>query len=315
MFENRWHLVCHVSELGAVGDYVCLPLGPRREIAVMNFEGYLHAFDNLCPHRGARIFTELAGNRPPVCGYHGRCARPTTFKSYAWRMVGDWLFVCEADLPMPVDISLSLIERAPVTLKLHSRLQFVMDCHWTVAVENALDLEHVAHVHADGLARLELRSTEIEIGAHGSSVDRMESSSALRFDRLEPFFEALDSDFSPGIAPAHDYVHAFFYPYSALSTTRGFTYSLQNYFPTEDGRTFFMHRLYTARAPARLSPYFEGVRAMNERTFVEDAEICAQVAPNHDSRLGDADARIAAFRARLAVDAPRPASAPMNWGW
>ena len=41
------------------------------EIVVFNDQGTIFVFDNICPHRGARIFDAADGNRILRCGYHG----------------------------------------------------------------------------------------------------------------------------------------------------------------------------------------------------------------------------------------------------
>ena len=70
LIRDYWHLVAHRSELARPGDYVRLdwPLG---ELALFNDEGAVIAFDNLCPHRGARYFVEDAGSGRIACPYHG----------------------------------------------------------------------------------------------------------------------------------------------------------------------------------------------------------------------------------------------------
>lgn len=302
-----WHCVGHVCELANPGDYLVLPVSEDGgEIAVMNYEGYLHAFNNRCPHRGARIFTELFGNRPPICGYHGRCAKPATIEPMPWRIAGNFVFVAAGPgLVQPFgfgDDMMDFIDRAPGAMRLHSRLQFVMDCDWSVAVENALDLEHVPHVHADSLARLGLKRERLLTYVDGSSIEFMESTQVQRLDKIEPMFAAAAIDFVP-FNRSCDYVHAHFFPYAAVSSTRGFTYSLQNYFPTADGRTWFMHRLYASPAPRALESYFEGVEEMNTQVFCEDAVICKGIPPwpQFVGKLGPSDDRIAAFREAIEV--------------
>jgi phenylpropionate dioxygenase-like ring-hydroxylating dioxygenase large terminal subunit len=303
---DRWHLVAHVSELQNPGDFVALPVfGDGREIAVMNYEGYLHAWDNRCPHRGMRIFKESSGNRAPVCEYHGRCAKPHLLKTLSHCLVNGWVFVAGqtdptkcVSLQLPMLVA-DILEEAPPDLTLYSRLQFTMDCDWTVAVENALDLEHVEHVHADSLARLGLTDEVLgsDTAPDGSSRARLHSSEAKRLDKLRQFFRSPGSAMPRNMDKPWDYEHTYFYPYAAVSSTRGFTYSLQNYWPQPDGRTHFLHRLYAAPAnsPAAFN-YFDSVARLNEKVFREDAAICAHVPADFPGVLGKGDERIACFR-------------------
>lgn len=288
-----WHLVAHRCELASPGDFVCLPLRPGVEVAVANMGGEIVAFDNRCPHRGARIFTELRGNRPPVCAYHGRCARADQVATFGVAWSGDFLMVA-ADPGPPIFLKTGdgLLEAAP-SLRLHSVCRFVMDCDWTVAVENALDNEHVRFVHGSSLASLGLQRKDLWLSDDGSSIEYFHSTRSEALDRLAKLF--------PGDARPADYTHAYLSPYAAVASLRGWTYAMQHYLPRADGRTEFISRLFVrSDAPARLDHFFATVAANNELVFREDAEVCALVAPGHASQLGLLDDRIAHFRGALA---------------
>lgn len=275
-----WQPIAHRCELANDGDYVVQPWRTDGEVAIANMAGEIVAWDNRCPHRGARIYTAAAGNAPPRCAYHGRMATATTVRRFALAERGGFFFV--ADRPfggaplLPFDIP-------PLTLD--STLTYTMDCHWTGAVENALDYEHVEVLHAGSLGRLALTPLTLQTFSDGSSVQRFASSADL--DRLARFFPHT-RDF--------DYVHAHFFPYSAISSTRGWTYSLQHYWPRADGRTTFVHRLYVTETTRPMRDFFDSVAAVNAQTFAEDAAICARVPAGHASELGPHDARIAHFR-------------------
>lgn len=287
-----WHPVAHASELEHEGDFVCLPWRADAEVAVMRQAGELVAFDNRCPHRGARIFTELSGNREPRCAYHQRLATAGTVRRYVTKVNGGWMFVCDGpgephDLVRsiePADLGEFVHETPP--LRLHSTLRLVMDCDWTVAVENALDFEHVETAHASSLAKLALVPKNLGCYADGSSIEEFTSESG-RLGRMGRFFSA---------EQRFDYKHAHLYPYSCLSSTRGWTYSLQHYFPRADGRTEFIHRLYAAETTRPIPEFFDSVARLNEQVFREDAAICALVPAGHDAPLVERERRITHFR-------------------
>lgn len=290
---NRWHIIGHASELAEEGDFVCLPF-PDRELAVTRQRGELFAFNNRCPHRGARIFTELRGRRASVCAYHGRFVHAASAEQLPMVVVNGWVLVADGPGPRaPLNTFdqglLAFLASAPRALAPVNLMTIDMQCHWTVAVENALDHEHVEHVHQQSLGALGLVPGPIVVGDDGSTAQRFTSKRARALDRICALFER----------HCHfDYVHVHFYPFSCLSSTRGLTYSLQNYLPRADGTTLFVHRLYAAPARVSVDSYIEGVRAVNERTFREDAAICALVPPGHQGPLlGDKEARIAYFRA------------------
>jgi nitrite reductase/ring-hydroxylating ferredoxin subunit len=288
---SHWHLVARARELANEGDYVCLPWRADGEVAVMRQAGELVAFNNLCPHRGARIFDSLRGNREPRCAYHGRLASAANVKHYETGMIGDWLLVSDAPPHAPhcapETIFQFLTDAPPLTL--HSMLSYVIDAHWTVCVENALDFEHVEHVHAGSLAKLALVPKDLQCFKGGSSIEEF-ASEAQRLGHLSKFF--------PHEQP-FDYMHAHLFPYACLSSTRGWTYSLQHYFPRADGRTNFIHRLYTAPTTRPMPEFFDSVAKLNAQVFAEDAAICARVPAGHAGLLTARERRIAHFRSCL----------------
>jgi len=290
---SHWQPVAHRRELAARGDYVLLPWKDDGEIAVTNIDGELVAFDNRCGHRGARIFSEPRGNREPRCPYHGRLATAANVARLQVKDFGGFLFARDrapsVEPRWPLQIFDFLSGIPALTLKLHSSLRFVMDCHWTVAVENALDFEHVAHVHPESLSKLALVPKQLHCSGDGSSIEEF-TSHAKRLGQLGHFFP---------YTPPFDYIHAHFFPYSCLSSTRGFTYSLQHYFPRPDGKTSFIHRLYTAPTTRPMPGFFDAVARLNEQVFREDADVCANVAAGHNGKLGAHEKRIAHFRSWL----------------
>lgn len=286
---NHWTPVGHESELDKEGDFICLPWRTDGEVAVMRQAGELVAFDNRCPHRGARIFAELRGNREARCAYHQRLASAGNVTRFETMSIGNWVFAgTVATQPFPFDRIDDFLTEAPA-LRLHSALRFVMDCDWTVAVENALDFEHVEHAHANSLAKLALVPKSLQTASNGSSIDEFTSESG-RLGRMGRFFPH---------EKRFDYMHAHLYPYSCLSSTRGWTYSLQHYFPRADGRTEFIHRLYAAETTRPIPEFFDSVAKLNEQVFREDAEICTLVPAGHSGALAPRERRISHFRGAL----------------
>jgi len=280
-----WHLLAHRSELANPGDFVALPWRGDQVVAT-NFDDDVVVWDGLCPHRGARIYSDGRGNQAPVCAYHGRRARAKDVNRFSMDWAGELLFFSEDAFRVrdPVDPTGGSLG----ALRPHSAVRFVMDCHWTVAVENALDNEHVAHVHPETLATLGLSRTMLDRFVEGSSVEYFESMKGAQLDRIGRQFES---------RLPFDYAHAHLFPYACIATTRGWTYSMQHYLPRADGRTDFISRLFVqASAPARLNHFFSTVAATNERVFREDAAICALVPRGRRGRLGPKDDRIERFR-------------------
>ena len=290
----------HRAELPADRDFLRLPwiLG---DIVVCNDKGEIVVFDNLCPHRGARFFLEDTGNAPVLCPYHGwnyrggrmRIPRPDTFQTCDLQAVrlntlttawcGDFLFAAiepEMDLPTQLGAMFPLLEGISRDVeRRHAMDAYIYECPWRVAVENALEPDHVHMVHARSLDTLKLTAAQ----------DRFEGRNALFTaeignDRSRRGLHAMRRFFN--IVHPHDgYLALYLFPFSFVSSTFGYTYAVQNMLPArEPGRTRFTTRLLASRvAPGAepiTTPFLDSAASMNRQVFEEDHAICRRVDPD-----------------------------------
>ena len=299
--RSSWHLVAHRSELARDRDFIRLEwvLG---DLVLYNDKGDVIAFDNVCPHRGARFFLDDAGNAPALCAYHGwsyrggqlRIPRRESYRpcdlagarlnrfSTAW--CGDFLFVAVAP---QTGLEAQLGDLAPtlaaMSLDIDRRRDtesYRYQCPWRVAVENALEPDHVHMVHADTLGQLELDDGQNSF--HGcNSVLRASIGNeqmAKRLTKLRRFFDLQAAE--PG------YTALFIFPFAFLTTTFGYSYALQTFLPSRGGAdTHFTTRLFSARLSSAAAepitePFFASVAAMNRSVFEEDHAICRRVDPS-----------------------------------
>jgi phenylpropionate dioxygenase-like ring-hydroxylating dioxygenase large terminal subunit len=300
--RDWWHLVAHRSEVAQAGDWVRLdwPLG---ELVVFNDQGTVIAFDNLCPHRGARFFVENAGNGRIACPYHGwsfrggelRIPLRQTFdpaevagaglNSYRTAWCGDFLFVGVAPTrALEEQLAEAAEPLAAVSRQIARRADFnafAWSSDWRVAVENALETYHVGGVHPDSLGRLGLIEERTEHPGEGSIYFGQVGEERVRkgLERMRRFFD---------IDHAYDgYWSIHLFPFAMISSTFGYSYSLQLFSPArEPGRTAFSSRLLTARvkpgSEAALDSFFASTAQVNRQVFEEDHAICARVSPLYD---------------------------------
>ncbi|PAV24541.1 (2Fe-2S)-binding protein, partial [Tamilnaduibacter salinus] len=75
IFMGAWHFGCHVNELSEPGAYVVRDVFDQSVILMRDKAGELHAFHNVCQHRGNRLLTETRGVQKGVirCPYHSWC--------------------------------------------------------------------------------------------------------------------------------------------------------------------------------------------------------------------------------------------------
>lgn len=72
VFMPAWHLVCHESDIPAIGDYTTFSLMGEIAFVVRGKDGMVRGFHNVCRHRAARLLDGEHGNcgRNIVCPYH-----------------------------------------------------------------------------------------------------------------------------------------------------------------------------------------------------------------------------------------------------
>jgi len=289
LFANYWHLLCHRRELSNPGDFVRFST-PGGEVVVFNDEGEFVAFDNRCAHRGARIYTDDYGNQAASCRYHGwtyqggKVIIPNreTFgacevdsvhlNNYKIDWCGDFIFVGISPFSTLQDqlggvaeilqnISFNIDRR-------HDFNRYQYQCYWPLAVENALESYHMPMVHSETLMALDLQADQNEF--HGCNsilyapIGNEKTSKMLK--RLKSLFR-IDYQYQ-------GYMSIYMFPFTMLSSTFGYSYSLQNFFPASDTRerTNFTSRLLTCNASSPntakiLESFFDSTATVNRKVL------------------------------------------------
>lgn len=296
LFQKYWHMVCHRTELPNDGDFLKFKT-PIGDLVVFNDGGEFVAFDNRCPHRGALIYLSDSGNQANTCKYHG-----WTFKSgkliipaveqfkgcsiekadlrkYKLDWCGDFLFAGidpANDLYTQLDGVAEYIEN--ISFNINGRLDlsaYEYECAWPLALENALEPYHIGMVHPGTLAALEL-----EDGTNTFYGSNSVWQALIGNARIKKQLEKLGSYFNIDYG-YQGYMSIFMFPFTMISSTFGYSYSLQNFFPSQTrvDRTNFMSRLLTC--PARdghaekiIQPFLESSAKVNRQVFEEDHTVC-----------------------------------------
>jgi phenylpropionate dioxygenase-like ring-hydroxylating dioxygenase large terminal subunit len=326
LWETHWHLLAHRSELATSSRFVGFQVAGEEVVAFHDGESVV-VFDNRCPHRGTRIFDGTHGQQRFFCRYHawsyskGRMIIPQreTFScdlsdvrlnTYQTQWLGDFLFVSRRPA-MALDQQLAGITEtlAGISRGIDSRGDlnaYSYQCNWKIAVENALDQYHVAVIHHETLNKLKMEPARdhyfgINNVSHaGVGDERVER----RLRSLRRFF---DIEFQ-----SQDYIAIHLFPFTFLTSTFGYSYSLQHFYPSANQDvTAFTSRFYRARLSAKISPeamqnFFESSLSVNHKVFAEDAEICARVPTDTWSAqapayLSSGEEKIAFFRRTMAA--------------
>ena len=323
LFNDYWHMICHRRELPMNNDFIKFktPLG---DIVLFNDEGSIVAFDNRCAHRGTSIYLDNWGNQPNTCKYHGWTYRggsliipnidqfascnidSADLNKFSLEWCGDFLFL--GILP-----KLALYDQLNGTAEYIENISFNIDgrhdfnfydyeCYWPLAVENALESYHIDFVHPKTLATLQLESGTNEFFAYSSLWKAPISNKRInrQLSGLKKFFN-IDYGYD-------GYMSIYLFPFTMISSTYGFSYSVQNFFPSKqrDDRTHFMSRLLTCHlgnnsAQGIIKNFFDSSATVNRIIFEEDHEIC-KLMPQDDWHsdpliyISDLEIKIAHFR-------------------
>lgn len=150
-------------------------------VVIQNFQGELHAFENVCLHRSAPLQSEPVGRRPLVCQYHAwkydaagqvsnipHCdalyqfsepqKKSLKLREFALRVVGNLLFINLSDDPLPLEEQFSAQFLASLESSSGAYDSEVMvttwQCrfNWKLVQENLRDNNHVVFLHPRTLA-------------------------------------------------------------------------------------------------------------------------------------------------------------------
>lgn len=302
LIRSYWHPIGHKSELACDRDFIRFEIKDF-EVVVINDKGNFVAFDNLCPHRGARFFTEDFGNQFVKCLYHGwsysrgkvnvagiknfqGCGiEQAALNEFRLETCGDFLFFAiepknslEEQLGQEV---FSILQRVSGDIESCADFnRYPFQCDWTIALENALEPYHIPLIHTETLATLQLGVGVNDFFAENSIwYSPVENEKvAKRLKSLNRFYATTD--------PFQGYMSIFLFPFSMISSTFGYSYSVQNFFPSPSTQsTFFTSRLYPAknsepRYKDMTSGFVQSSADINRKIFDEDHQICRRIPSN-----------------------------------
>ncbi|RDB43151.1 aromatic ring-hydroxylating dioxygenase subunit alpha [Halomonas sp. DQ26W] len=180
IFEKEWLFAGMSCEIPAKGNYLTLDVGNNPVIIIRGAEGAIHAFHNVCRHRGSRLCTQARGKVAKlVCPYHqwtyeldGRLLFAGSdmgddfdlaeygLRPIAAESAGGFLFICLADAPPPIDDFLASLSRyvAPHGLdnaKVAVESTIVEQANWKLVIENNRECYHCNGAHPELLNSLQ----------------------------------------------------------------------------------------------------------------------------------------------------------------
>lgn len=178
IFEKTWQFIGHEKQLQNTGDQIIAQVGRVPIVALMNNEGQLKAFHNVCRHRAGPLATENNNNKVLRCKYHGwtytldgelRSApemdSTVNFDKCQYHLpevkISTWqgfVFVNLCEDAQPIEAVFASIKETikPIDLtqmQFHHSDEYIIKCNWKVYMDNYLEGYHLPHVHP-GLSKV-----------------------------------------------------------------------------------------------------------------------------------------------------------------
>ena len=179
LFMHDWLVVARVEEIPSPGDYMTMDIVGEPIIVCRNADGTLHAFSNVCRHRGAAVASGAGNAKEFTCPFHGwiysldgrlvspsqprglprfdvKSCRLSPIKLATW---GGFVFVNFDDACPTLADYLGVDEFAesaafirPEDMVLVDRFTYEIDCNWKLLPENLIDTYHVEVIHKGSFA-------------------------------------------------------------------------------------------------------------------------------------------------------------------
>jgi len=182
LFAGGWNLVATTEQFAEAGDYLAVSVGRYPLVVVRDGDGSLHAFHNLCRHRGMVLVTGSGNVGSTInCFYHQWRYRldgslavvPQRREQFPDMQIEEWglipasLEVWEGMVFVNPDAGARSLAEAmagladfmgshrPGMLVEVASVQLDIRCNWKLFVENHVDIYHLWYLHKTTLGDLD----------------------------------------------------------------------------------------------------------------------------------------------------------------
>lgn len=194
LWPHVWQVACRLEEIARVGDYVTYDVANESIVVVRTAPDAIHAYHNVCPHRGRRLTNECGRLQEFVCRFHGwrwdlegncklivdegdwqgsltrKDAHLQEVRVETW---GGWVFINMdpaaeplAQFLAPVNELCAKFEFEKLRYKWYRTV--VLPCNWKVVLEAFNEAYHVQQTHPQMLAYIEDYTNSAAYGRHGA---------------------------------------------------------------------------------------------------------------------------------------------------
>jgi len=196
VFARTWQAVGHAEKVAKPGSYLACDIAGEPVVVARSADGALHAFSNVCRHRGAVIAEGCGQSNTLRCPYHawtyaldGRLLSQPEFEGVAdWdrstvclprfraETWGPFVFVNQDPDAPPLAEVLGAIPAetresgCPIDrLRLSYRRDYEIQCNWKVYIDNYLEGYHLPAAHPSLFRELDYQRYRVETFRYYSS--------------------------------------------------------------------------------------------------------------------------------------------------
>ena len=241
LFFNSWIYAGHVSQITQPGDYFLCEVGNESAIICRHSVNSVHAFLNICRHRGARVAEQPQGNqRAFVCPYHGwayatdgrlkRAREMDALKSFntddfslkpiALHIFHGMIFINFNVNAEDFDDHINKLEASLGPYRLENAKivdieHFCIEANWKFVIENYLECYHCASSHSQYAKIHTLRERWDKVK---NQTAKMQSQSAKITGLSADFCEAVSKEYTDADSFGCDVYHDRYALYESFVT-------------------------------------------------------------------------------------------------
>lgn len=302
IFKKEWLLAGLTTSIKNKRDWLTIELFGQ-SIILYNTGAEIKAFQNVCPHRFNKIFTEPAGNGPMLCTYHlwafnengeviGKknvTPEPQSapcLKTYPIEVVGSFIFINLLASPqhtLQAQLGAEIIDElryySEVIFENVYEVDMEHNCNWKFIVENTIELHHCAALHKNTLLRAGIcavapsaqntlnRNSFFILPVASKEMDKKRSyitNALFGKDRIVPMYK-----------------HTFIYPNTLIGNIEGVNIHIGTLVPVSPDKTMFKMHYFLARPDSDNEALFSEFKRISKdfslKVFGEDKAVLERV--------------------------------------
>ena len=192
IFHRSWQFLCHEEKLREPGSYVSLSIEGQSIVALLNRDGELRAYYNVCKHRGHELLSGNGQTKRITCPYHAWtydlngalvnaprseylenfnqneiCLKPVQVELFCHLVFINLDPKAPALATQSGDLANEILRYAPdlASLTFATRLNYRIKANWKAVVDNFLECYHCPVAHKGFSSMIDMDTYKVK--THG----------------------------------------------------------------------------------------------------------------------------------------------------